>query len=148
MGFFSAARQGRKDDAELGSGVWRRAHDRFGRGLDRFHQMLEGIEDPAVYDSLVPLANGLADLLPQVRGVAAAAQAVAPSSGTDIPASEGGWLNEVHRELSRSGNALATAAEAVAMVRLGMGEVSAVERRTLAVHEHVEHAAALMADRG
>ncbi|WP_051389437.1 hypothetical protein [Arthrobacter sp. 35W] len=144
MGFFSSVRQGRKDDAELGTGVWRRAHDRFQRGLDRFHQMLEGIDEGPSYDALVPLANELSDLLPRVRAVAAAAQSAAPSTGNDIPASEGGELNEVHRELSRSGNALATAAEAVAMVRLGVGDVAAVERRAHAVAGHVERAAELM----
>ena len=38
-GLFSASRQAKHDDAELGKGVWRRVHDRFRRGLDRFHQM-------------------------------------------------------------------------------------------------------------
>jgi len=141
-------RQARRDDAEMGKGVWRRAHDRFRRGLDRFHQMLEGIStdaraDPALldsYDAIVPLANELADLLPRVRALATAAQATAPSEGTDIPASAGGYLNDVHRELSRAGNALATAAEAVAMVRLGAGGLDAVERRSRIVAGHVARA--------
>ncbi|MGO4383879.1 hypothetical protein [Specibacter sp. RAF43] len=167
---FGAARQGRRDDAELGKGVWRRAHDRFTRGLDRFHQMLEGIAEDAarpaapaagadaapaapadsaaapadVYALLVPIANGLADLLPQVRQIALAAHAEAPSEGTDIPASAGGYLNDVHRELSRAGNDLAAAAEAVAMVRLGAGDVAAVERRSALVHAHVVRARELL----
>ena len=33
--------QSRRDDAELGKGIWRRSHDRFIRGIDRFHQVLE-----------------------------------------------------------------------------------------------------------
>ena len=57
MGFFTAARQGRKDDAELGKGLWRRAHDRFHRGLDRYHQVLEGVEDDQLYAELVELAR-------------------------------------------------------------------------------------------
>ncbi|MDQ6740330.1 MAG: hypothetical protein M3021_08175 [Actinomycetota bacterium] len=144
MALFAAARQGRKDDAELGKGVWRRAHDRFRRGLDRFHQMLEGVEDEDHYNALVPLANGLAGLLPQVRAVCVAAQWQAPSAGLDIPASEGAFLNEVHRELSRAGNALATAAEAVALVRLNAGPLAAVERRAQTVHRHVAEAARLL----
>jgi hypothetical protein len=140
LGLFSAARQGRKDDAELGLGVWRRAHDRFQRGLDRFHQMLEGIEDPAIFDALVPVANGLAALLPRVRAVCIRAQRQAPSDGLDIPASAGGALNDLHRALSRAGNALATAAEAAAMVRLGAAPVEAVHRRAQIVHEHVAEA--------
>ena len=145
MAFFAAARQGRRDDAELGKGVWRRAHDRFQRGLDRFHQMLEGVEDSGLYDQLVPVANALADLLPRVRAVCVTAQVLAPSAGMDIPASEGAYLNEVHRALSRAGNALATAAEAVAMVRLGSGSLEAVQRRALTVHQHVDEAERLLA---
>ena len=97
-----------------------------------------------VYALLVPIANGLADLLPQVRQIALAAHAEAPSEGTDIPASAGGYLNDVHRELSRAGNDLAAAAEAVAMVRLGAGDVAAVERRSALVHAHVVRARDLL----
>lgn len=162
-GLFGANRQGRRDDAELGKGVWRRAHDRFRRGLDRFHQMLEGLEADATastegataptqatqhardnYARLVPLANSLADLLPEVRRIAARAQSLAPSEGMDIPFGAGGYLNDVHRELSRAGNALATAAESVAMLRLGAGDMAAVERRSGTVHEHVSRARELL----
>ncbi|WP_081744863.1 hypothetical protein, partial [Arthrobacter sp. H14] len=118
MALFAAARQGRKDDAELGKGVWRRAHDRFRRGLDRYHQILEGVQDEALYAELVPVANALADLLPRVRAVCAEAQLIAPSDGLDVPASQAAYLSDVHRALSKAGNALATTAEAVAMARL------------------------------
>ncbi|WP_035772860.1 hypothetical protein, partial [Arthrobacter sp. Br18] len=114
MAFFAAARQGRKDDIELGSGVWRRAHDRFRRGLDRYHQILEGTEDDAVYSELVEIANQLGEMLPRVRTVCVEAQRRSPSSGLDIP----GAMVQVHRALSRAGNALATTAEAAAMTRL------------------------------
>ncbi len=114
MALFAAARQGRKDDTELGKGVWRRAHDRFTRGLDRYHQMLEGVEDDALYNELALVANDLATLLPRVRAVCAGAQKQLPSAGQDIP----GGLIAVHRALSRSGNSLAAAAEAAAMSRL------------------------------
>ncbi|MCQ9165021.1 hypothetical protein [Arthrobacter sp. STN4] len=155
MGFFGAGRQARRDDAELGKGVWRRAHDRFRRGLDRFHQMLEGVEEEAShaeggpgqhYAALVPVADALADLLPQVRSIAARAQSIAPSEGMEIPTGTGGYLNDVHRELSRAGNALAAAAEAVAMVRLGAGDVSGVVRRAAIVHEHVNRAGELLGE--
>lgn len=150
MGLFSAARQGKRDDTELGKGVWRRAHDRFQRGLDRFHQMLEGVaeEGPgreAAYEAIVPVANALADLLPQVRSLCVTAQQLGPSIGMDIPSGDGGYLNDVHRELSRAGNALATAAEAVAMVRLGVGDVAAVERRAAIVHDHIARATEILA---
>jgi hypothetical protein len=114
VGLFAAARQGRKDDAELGSGVWRRAHDRFRRGLDRYHQILEGVEDDDVYNELVAVANQLGELLPRVRAVCVKAQAQWPSQGLDIP----GAVIQVHRALSRAGNTLATTAEAAAMTRL------------------------------
>ncbi len=171
-GLFGANRPGRRDDVDLGKGVWRRAHDRFRRGLDRFHQMLEGVaedaahppqggagEPPAAgvsapgvsaagsYAALVTIADGLADLLPVVRGIAAAAHAIAPSEGMEIPTGTGGYLNDVQRELSRAGNALAAAAEAVAMARLGAGEFASVERRAAIVHDHV-HRAGKFLDKG
>ncbi|WP_227878700.1 hypothetical protein [Arthrobacter dokdonensis] len=96
------------------------------------------------YVALVPTADALADLLPLVRSIAARAHAIAPSEGMEIPTGTGGYLNDVHRELSRAGNALAAAAEAVAMVRLGAGAVSGVERRAALVHEHVARAAELL----
>lgn len=100
LGFFTAARQGRKDDAELGTGLWRRAHDRFHRGLDRYHQVLEGVEDDQLYTELVDIANELAGLLDRVRVICAEAQRRAPSDGLDIP----GPLAGVHRSLSKAGN--------------------------------------------
>jgi len=140
LGFFSAARQGRKDDAELGKGLWRRAHDRFHRGLDRFHQVLEGVEDDQLYGELVDIANQLAALLPRVRTVCMEAQRRAPSDGLDIPAA----LADVHRSLSKAGNSLATTAEAAAMLRLAVGPVpvgaASVHRRAESVFQQVEDA--------
>ncbi|MDQ0770593.1 hypothetical protein QF031_003342 [Pseudarthrobacter defluvii] len=140
MGFFTAARQGRKDDAELGKGLWRRAHDRFHRGLDRFHQVLEGVEDDQLYAELVEIANELAALLQRVREVCMEAQRRAPSEGLDIPAG----LSDVHRSLSKAGNSLATTAEAAAMLRLAVGPVpvgaASVRRRAEAVFQQVNDA--------
>lgn len=143
MGFFTAARQGRKDDAELGTGVWRRAHDRFRRGLDRYHQILEGVADDDVYNQLALLANDLGPLLDRVRAVCVTAQASSPSEGMDIP----GALTPVHRALSRAGNALATTAEAAAMARLdgerwGLASagVENVRRRAELVEEDIAEA--------
>ncbi|NUP59817.1 MAG: hypothetical protein HOQ04_09740 [Pseudarthrobacter sp.] len=140
MGFFSAARQGRKDDAELGKGLWRRAHDRFHRGLDRFHQVLEGVEDDKLYGELVDIANELAALLQRVRDVCMEAQRRAPSDGLDIPAG----FSDVHRSLSKAGNSLATTAEAAAMLRLAVGPVpvgaASVRRRAEAVFQQVADA--------
>ena len=118
MEFFGAARQARRDDKELGKGIWRRTHDRFQRGLDRYHQVLEGIADDALYGELVVIANELSAQLPQVRGCCARAQKLHPSDGLDIP---GGSLAGVHRCLSKAGNSLAAAAQAAAMLRLDPG---------------------------
>lgn len=146
MGFFAAARQGRKDDAELGKGLWRRAHDRFHRGLDRYHQVLEGVEDEQLYAELVEVANELAELLERVRAVCVEAQRRSPSDGLDVP----GTLAGVHRSLSKAGNSLATTAEAAAMLRLAVGPVPvgavSVRRRAESVFEQVADAERRLSD--
>lgn len=146
MGFFSAARQGRKDDAELGKGLWRRANDRFTRGLDRYHQVLEGVEDEALYAELLGIANELSALSGRVRQVCVEAQRRSPSEGLDIP----GPLAGVHRALSTAGNSLATTAEAAAMLRLAVGPVPAgaesVRRRAASVLEQVNDAERRLAE--
>lgn len=143
--------QGRRDAAELGEGVWRRAHDRFRRGLDRFHQILERMGDSPALEQLVPAANRLADLLPEVRAIAVAAQRLAPSDSTDVPYDAEGRCADLHRTLSRAGNSLAQCAEALAMMRCSgacaTGQCStaeSVERRVVAVEEQVAEAARLI----
>jgi hypothetical protein len=140
LGFFSAARQGKRDDDELGKGLWRRANDRFTRGLDRYHQILDGVEDDALYAELVDIANELSELAGRVRLVCVEAQRRSPSDGLDIP----GALAGVHRSLSTAGNSLATTAEAAAMLRLAVGPVpvgaESVRRRAGSVTEHVRDA--------
>ncbi len=143
MALFSALRQERRDDAELGKGVWRRVHDRFRRGLDRYHQILEGVEDDALYNELAIVANDLADLLPRVRAVCCESQSRFPSTGQDVP----GTLIEVHRALSKAGNSLAATAESAAMFRLDSERVGLnsaglenVRRRALIVAEDVARA--------
>jgi hypothetical protein len=148
LGFFTAARQGRKDDAELGKGLWRRAHDRFHRGLDRYHQVLEGVEDEPLYTELVDIANQLSELSGRVRRVCVEAQRRSPSEGLDIPHS----LSGVHRALSKAGNSLAATAEAAAMLRLAVGPVpvgaASVWRRAETVFEQVAEAERLLAAAG
>jgi hypothetical protein len=146
LGFFSAAREGRKDDAELGKGLWRRANDRFTRGLDRYHQILAGVEDDALYTNLLEIANELTALSGRVRQICVEAQRRAPSEGLDVPGSLGG----VHRALSTAGNSLATTAEAAAMLRLATGPVAAgaesVRRRAESVLEQVNDAERRLAE--
>ncbi|MGV3017183.1 dehydrogenase [Rothia sp. 88186D007BW] len=135
----------RRDDAELGKGLWRRAHDRFVRGLNRFHQILERIPAGPTFDQLVPLANDLADLLPRVRTIATEAQRLAPSASNDIPASPTGIYSDLHRALSKAGNSLALCAEALAMLHCtGESTVSTatIARRIEAVEQHLKDAQA------
>lgn len=150
MGFIAEHMAGRRDQRDLGRGVWRRAHDRFRRGLDRFYQVLEHVQDQEVMAQAVPVANDVADLLPRVRAVCVQAQRIAPDENQEIPYSPGGWLHDVHRELSRAGNDLAQAAEALAIARFYAaaagdgGEYQsifyAVERRCHAVKMRVAQA--------
>ena len=81
--------QSRRDDAELGKGIWRRSHDRFIRGIDRFHQVLERLAATDSSDSMieliVPDANALADLIPRVRAVAMEAHASPPATAIFPP---------------------------------------------------------------
>ena len=70
--------QSRRDDAELGRGLWRRAHDRFIRGVDRFHQVLERLAHTDMVELVVPAANSLSDLIPRVRAIAMASAAAGP----------------------------------------------------------------------
>ncbi|MDO5749777.1 MAG: dehydrogenase [Rothia sp. (in: high G+C Gram-positive bacteria)] len=143
--------QSRRDDAELGKGVWRRAHDRFLRGIDRFHQVLERLAGTDMIELVVPSANELADLIPRVRAIAMEAHRIAPSMDTDIPYSPNGTFSDIHRALSRAGNAAALCAEALAMARC-FGDCSSgctrqvtVERRVQTVVEHVQEAEGLIA---
>ncbi len=135
--------QQRQDDIDLGKGVWRRAHDRFKRGIDRFHQILEQLPSGATLELVVPEANRLADLLPRVRSIAQAAQSLAPSQGNDVPYSPAGIYADLHRDLSKAGNAVALCAEALAMTRcagscaLSCQRELAVQRRVQSVVRHV-----------
>lgn len=77
--------QSRRDDAELGRGLWRRAHDRFIRGVDRFHQVLERLAHTDMVELVVPAANSLSDLIPRVRAIAMEAQRLAPTKAPMCP---------------------------------------------------------------
>lgn len=143
MKLLSRRRRARRLEKELGRGLWRQAHDRFVRGLDRYHQILEGVDDDAVHNELVRLGDELAEALPSLRACCAAAQRRWPAEEMRIP----GGAARLHSELSRAANHLATTAEAAAMVRLGSAEIAAVRRRADRVLECVEQARAL-ADEG
>jgi hypothetical protein len=147
MGFFSRLRDQRAISRDLGQGVWRRAHDRFVRSLDRVFQVLEGIEDNNLYNEVVVRANELADLLPQVRQLCIDAQKLTPSEDEHIPQT----TSQVHRALTKSANDLATTAQVIAMMRMQTkdGEetnLKPVEHRAQIVKDDVSQAAKLLAD--
>ncbi len=138
-----ARRRARRLDKELGHGLWRRVHDRYVRGLDRYHQVIEGIADDAVHHRLVLLGDRLAAELEAVRALCHEAHTVHPGEGMQIP----GEAAELHAGLSRAANHLATTAEAAAMVRLGAAEVEAVSRRAQRVFEMLRAAEAVRVGR-
>ena len=150
----------------LGTGVWRRAEDRFRRAVDRYHQILEQVEvaaggasgtsdhagaaTPPFADDVAAL-HGIgaqqADLLARVHEVCLTAQALAPSEGQDIPPGPGGMLLDVHRALARAATLVAQAAESVTMVlvTLRAGRPDEAASATLGAQRATEQAAAHVA---
>ncbi len=125
MKLLTRRRRARRLDKDLGRGLWRQAHDRYVRGLDRYHQVIEGVEDDAVYNQLVLIGDELSEQLTVVYELCRRANAQHPGEGMHVP----GAARPLHSALSRAANNLATAAEAAAMVRLGSAEVTSVRRR-------------------
>lgn len=125
MKLFSRRRRAKQLERDLGVGLWRQAHDRYVRGLDRYHQILAGVEDDAVHNQLVPIGDELADQLPRVYRLCKTAHAQYPATELQVPAG----AQHLHSGLSRAANHLATTAEAEAMVRLNHGGTEAVRRR-------------------
>ena len=115
----------RKIDKQLGKGLWRQAHDRYVRGLDRYHQILEGVEDDAAHNQLVLIGDELAEQLPRVYRLCQRAHEQFPATGLNVPPG----ASPLHSGLSRAANHLATTAEAEAMVRLKHGELASVRHR-------------------
>lgn len=141
MAFFSRLRKSHAANRLLGQGVWRRAHDRFNRSLDRVFQVLEGIADDQLHNRLMAYANDLADLMPRVQQICAEAQKLTPSSEEFIPE----LTFNVHRALTKAANDLATTAQVFAITRMQAEagqDVSnfAVDSRVRIVVEGIENA--------
>lgn len=136
MKLFTRRRRARRLDKDLGKGLWRQAHDRYVRGLDRYHQVIEGVEDDAVYNQLVLIGDELSERLTVVYELCRKAHSQHPGEGMHVP----GAARPLHSALSRAANHLATAAEAAAMVRLGNAEATAVRRRADQVLTCLENA--------
>lgn len=128
------------DDVELGEGVWRRAHDRFRRAVDRYHQVIEPVPragGAAARDRLELAGARLAACLDAVRARAVAAQQRWPSAALAVPGGQGA---DEHRRLSRAATLAAQASEAATMVRVaarGSGGDEVVAARCDAVERAV-----------
>jgi hypothetical protein len=118
-----------REDRFLGRGVWRRAHDRFRRAVDRYHQVIESVPDGALRDDLERCGARLATCLDAVRVTCEQAQATWPSEGLEVP----GAAADLHRRLSRAGSTAAQAAQAATMARVAApGAGAAAVQRAVA----------------
>jgi hypothetical protein len=106
---------GRRAPDPLGDGVWRRAHDRFRRAVDRYHQVLEQVPAGEARQQLERTGADLAGRLDDVRALCLHAQQLAPSAGDNVPGGHGGVLLDVHRALTRAATLAAQAGEAVTL---------------------------------
>jgi hypothetical protein len=100
--------------ALLGTGVWRRAHDRFRRAVDRYHQMLEQVPVGPAREALEVEGARLGAALDRVLVTCRSGQLAWPSAAFDIPPAAGA----VHRALSRAATSAAQASESAAMARV------------------------------
>lgn len=125
------------DDLELGTGVWRRAHDRFRRAVDRYHQVIEPVPAGPSRDRLEIAGGRLAACLDEVHQRCVAAQQRWPSDRLEIP---GAGTGE-HARVSRGATVAAQAAEAATMVRVAVRdptvEPAVVQARCAAVDRAV-----------
>lgn len=146
-GPFARFRQSRADDRELGTGLWRRSHDRFSRALDRYWQVVQdertpGALTPEEVNGLVHAGNVLTERTSTVRAVCVRLHATHPGDGEQhIPPATA----EVHRELSRGAHELAATAQAAAMAVRGHGGTDAVSRHAERALGHVARAEELAA---
>lgn len=126
--------------ADLGEGIWRRAHDRFHRAVDRYHQMLEAVPAGAARASLEADGARLAAALEKVRNVCRDAQTRSPSASLEVPTGAHAGMAELHRSLSRAAGIVAQAAEAAAMARVAVraGDEATAAGRTAAATRAVD----------
>lgn len=136
MKLFARRRRAKELEKALGTGLWRQAHDRYVRGLDRYHQILAGVQDDELHNRLVPIGDELADQLPLVFQLCRTAHAQYPATELQVPAG----AQRLHSGLSRAANHLATTAEAEAMARLNHGGIEAVQHRADEVFRSLQEA--------
>lgn len=119
----------------LGDGVWHRAHDRFERGVRRYHSSITDIPSRPVRGELSEIGEELDVAMQAVREACLAAQAAAPSDGPEIPMGPGDIYFEVHKRLARAATLCARATESAMMARLAVRQ-----RDQDAVRDHIDSA--------
>lgn len=143
---FARRREAKSLDKELGNGLWRQAHDRFARSLDRFWQIIDpqqpGDMSQEELNGLINAGNVLTDALATVRQICAQARERFGERELDVPAG----ANDIHRSLSRAANDLAATAQAAALYKRNQTSVDTVGRRAEKVLAAVQTAQELMND--
>lgn len=143
-GPFARRRAAQKLDKELGSLLWRQAHDRFARSLDRYWQIIEPGQQHMIsqeeQNGLVNAGNVLTDALGTVRQICVEARQRFGEHELDVPAG----ANDIHRMLSRAANDLAVTAQAAAMFKRGQADIHRVGMRAEKVLESVSSAQQFM----
>lgn len=130
LGPFARLRQAKKDDKELGQGLWRQAYDRFNRSLERYWQIVETADSASTLSAeelngLRHAGNVLSENLKVIREICLGCNTRFPEDGLRIP----GAGSDIHRAMSRASNDLATTAQAVAMYKRGQTSNETVGRR-------------------
>lgn len=143
-GPFARRREAKKLEHELGTSLWRQAHDRFARSLDRYWQIIESGQHSQIskeeQNGLVHAGNVLVDCLGAVREICGLARQHFGEHELDIPPG----ANDVHRMISRAANDLAATAQAAAMFMRSQAEIESVGMRAEKVLESVDAAKAML----
>lgn len=140
---FARRREAKTLERELGTQLWRQAHDRFARSLDRYWQVIDpqrpGDLSQEELNGLVNAGNVLTEALATVRTICIVARQRYGEHEMDVPAG----ANDIHRFLSRAANDLAATAQAAAMYKRDQASIDTVGRRAEKVLESVRAAAKL-----
>lgn len=134
---FARRREAKKLDQELGTLLWRQAHDRFARSLDRYWQIIAPDRQHEIskeeQNGLVNAGNVLTDALETVRIICSDARERFGERDLDVPPG----ANDIHRLMSSAANDLAATAQAAAMFQRGQADIQSVGMRAEKVLESV-----------
>jgi hypothetical protein len=104
----------------LGEGVWRYAHDRFRRAVNRYHDLIAVVPDRAVRSELEEVGADLMGAMAIVQVVCVRGQRAAPTDEMNLPGSEEARFHEAHRGVSRAATLCSQASEAAMQARIGV----------------------------